>query len=75
MGGQLDGNFLPGSLPHKFILIVTLIICFVVNKFLSPSFCRQRTVLFIGQPTLRAFLQMFTTAPTVYTVIIQVNLR
>jgi len=23
MGGQLDGNFLPGSLPHKFILIVT----------------------------------------------------
>jgi len=35
MGGQLDGNFLPDSLPHKFILIVTLIICFVVNKFLS----------------------------------------
>ena len=24
MGGQLDGNFLPGSLPHKFILIVTI---------------------------------------------------
>jgi len=23
MGGQLDGNFRPGSLPHKFILIVT----------------------------------------------------
>ena len=22
-GGQLDGNFLPGSLPHKFILFVT----------------------------------------------------
>ena len=37
MGGQLDGNFLPGSLPHKFILIVTSIICFVVNKFLSFS--------------------------------------
>ena len=37
MGGQLDGNFLPGSLPHKFILFVTLIICFVVNKFLSPQ--------------------------------------
>ena len=35
MGGQLNGNFLPGSLPHKFILIVTLTICFVVNKFLS----------------------------------------
>jgi len=34
MGGQLDRNFLPGSLPHKFILIVTSIICFVVNKFL-----------------------------------------
>jgi len=33
MGGQLDGNFLPGSLPHKFILIVTSIICFVVNIF------------------------------------------
>jgi len=37
MGSQLDGNFLPDSLPHKFILIVTLIICFVVNKFLSLS--------------------------------------
>ena len=37
MGGQLDGNFLPGSLPHKFILIVTSIICFVMNKFLSLS--------------------------------------
>jgi len=34
MGGQLDGNFLPGSLPHKYILIVTLIMCFVVHKFL-----------------------------------------
>ena len=33
MDGQLDGNFLPGSLPHKFILFVTLIICFVVNNF------------------------------------------
>ena len=29
---MLDGNFLPGSLPHKFILIVILIICFAVNK-------------------------------------------
>ena len=37
MGGQLDGNFLPGSLPHKFILFVTLILCFVVNKFLYLS--------------------------------------
>ena len=27
MGGQLDGNFLPRSLPYKFILFVTLIIC------------------------------------------------
>jgi len=28
MGGQLDGNFLPFSLPHKFIiLIVTSFIC------------------------------------------------
>ena len=35
MGGQLDENFLPVSLPHKYILIVTLITCFVVNKFLS----------------------------------------
>jgi len=33
MGGQLDGNFLPVSLSDKFILIVTLIICFVVNNF------------------------------------------
>jgi len=37
MGGQLDGNFLSDSLPHKFILFVTLIICFVVKKFLSLS--------------------------------------
>ena len=37
MGGQLDGNFLPGSLPHKFILFVILMICFVVNNFFSLS--------------------------------------
>jgi len=37
MGGQLDGNFLPGSVSHKFFSIVTLIICFVVNKFFSLS--------------------------------------
>jgi len=37
MGNQLDGNFLPGSLPYKFILIVTSIICYVVNKFISLS--------------------------------------
>jgi len=37
MGGQIDGNFLPGSLPHKFILIVTSIICLVVNNFFSLS--------------------------------------
>ena len=37
MGGQLNGNFLPGSLPHKFILFATLILCFVVNKFLYLS--------------------------------------
>jgi len=35
MGGQLDGNFFSGSLPHKFTLIVALIISFVVNKFFS----------------------------------------
>ena len=34
---MLDGNFLPGSRPHNFILIVTSIICFVVIKFLSFS--------------------------------------
>jgi len=39
MSGQLDGNFRPGSLPHKFILIVILIICFVVNKFIFLSLC------------------------------------
>jgi len=39
MGGQLDGNFLSGSLPHKFILIVTSIICFVVNNFFFLSLC------------------------------------
>jgi len=43
MGGQPDGNFLPGSLQHKFILFVTLIICFVVNKFLS-SFSLGSTI-------------------------------
>ena len=47
MGGQLDGKFLADSLSHKFILIVVLIICFVVNKFLSlivssSSSCRCR---------------------------------
>jgi len=35
MGGQLDGNFLPGRLPHKFILIVTSIICFWSIIFFS----------------------------------------
>ena len=37
MDSQLNGNFLPGSLPHKVTLFVTLIICFVVNKSLSLS--------------------------------------
>ena len=32
MSGQLDGNFLPGSLPHKFILFLTLITFLVVNN-------------------------------------------
>jgi len=42
MGGQLDGIFLAGSLPHEFIiLIVTLFIClWFVNKFLSLSLRR-----------------------------------
>ena len=31
---MLDGNFLPGSLPHKFVLIATSIICFVVPSVL-----------------------------------------
>ena len=36
-GGQLDGNFLSGSLPHKFIiLIVTSFIC-LWSKFFSLS--------------------------------------
>jgi len=39
MGGQLDGIFLDGSLPHEFIiLIVTLFIClWLINFFLSLS--------------------------------------
>ena len=39
MGGQLDGIFLAGSLPHEFIiLIVTLFIClWLINFFLSLS--------------------------------------
>jgi len=37
MGGQLDGIFLAGSLPHEFvILIVTLFICLWLINF-SPS--------------------------------------
>ena len=38
MGGQLDGNFLPGSLTHKFIFIVLLIIRFVENIFFLSLF-------------------------------------
>ena len=45
MGGQLDGTFLPGSLPHKFILFETLFICIVVNKFLSLAFNHIHTPL------------------------------
>jgi len=39
MGGQLDGIFLAGSLPHEFIiLIVTLFIClWLINLSLSLS--------------------------------------
>ena len=47
MGGQLDGNFLPGSLPHKFILFVTLIICFVVFF----SLCNAEPILQLDPPT------------------------
>jgi len=39
---QLDGNVFPGSLTHKFSLIVTLIICFVMNIFLSVSPLTQK---------------------------------
>ena len=42
MGGQLDGDFLPGSQPHKFILIVTSIICFVMNNFFLSLSYRYR---------------------------------
>jgi len=41
MGEQPDGNFLPGSLPHKFTLFVKVIICFVANKFYSLSLCTE----------------------------------
>ena len=46
MGGQLDGNFLPGSLPHKFIiLIVTSFIClWSINFSLSLSLTCGPTV-------------------------------
>ena len=47
MGGQLDGNFLPGSLPHKFILFVTLIICFVAFF----SLCNAEPILQQDPPT------------------------
>jgi len=36
MGGQLDGNFLPVSLPHKFILIVTSFVCLWWIIFFLP---------------------------------------
>ena len=42
MGGQLDGNFLTGSLPHKFILIVTSIICL---WWINISLCLDRCSL------------------------------
>jgi len=47
MGSQLDGNFLPGSMPHKFILFVTLTICFVVNTFFSLSHSRSFSCVFL----------------------------
>ena len=40
MGGQLDRNFLAGSLPHKFIiLIVTSFICLWSINFFPLSLC------------------------------------
>jgi len=48
MGSQLDGYFLPGSMPHKFILFVRLTICFVVNTFfLSLSHSRSFSCVFL----------------------------
>jgi len=64
--GQLDGDFLPGSLPHKFILVVTLIICFVVNKFLSHlslshsgvrGTAQQKSVLLLSSVSEQLLLQ------------------
>jgi len=63
MGGQLDGNFLPGSLPHKFILFVTLTICFVVTYslkincllFWSPLYTVTSQTIYRGWRSESAF--------------------
>jgi len=41
MGGQLDGIFLAGSLPHEFIILI--VTSLVVNKFISLSLSETRT--------------------------------
>ena len=54
MGGQLDGIFLAGSLPHEFIiLIVTLFIClWLINLSLSLSLSMFRTPICRCERTL-----------------------
>ena len=60
MGGQLDGNFLPGSLPHKISLIVTLIICSVVNNFCSLSLSLIAATYCAAVPPINAHTMILT---------------
>jgi len=70
-GGQLDGNFLSGSLPHKFIiLIVTSFIClwsiiFFLSVCVSPLFScwfcdvpRARATVPCGRLSIRAHVKI-----------------
>ena len=48
MGGQLDGNFPAGSLPHKFtILIVTSFVCLWSIIFFSLSLCSAEVFFYL----------------------------
>jgi len=51
-GGQLDGNFLAGSVPHKFIiLIVTSFVClWSINFYLSLQFHSHVLTIDIAPP-------------------------
>ena len=56
MGGQLDGIFLAGSLPHEFIiLIVTLFICLWLINFSLSLFFVIETHTTVYRPFVRDY--------------------